>query len=102
MSGLKSPSQFSNPAFRDIPGQLLPSPFLAPGRSLNCSKGHQPRGECTPQTSFTSPTNQACGSCELHERLGWIFLHLGEKILPQTDSEKAKVCLREIFAAKRP
>ena len=48
MAGLKSPSQFFKSAFGDIPGQPLPSPLLASDVSLNCSKGHQPRGECTP------------------------------------------------------
>lgn len=89
MAGLKSSPQFSKRAFRDIPGQSPPCPLLAPGGSLNCSEGHRPRGECTPQASLMSPTSRA--SCELHEGPGWIFLHLGRKNFPKQALKRQRV-----------
>ena len=64
-------------------GTSLDSPFLVPFLPQMCPwtapKVTSQEVNAHPQTSFTSPASQACGSCELHEGPGWNFLHLGEK-----------------------
>ena len=77
-------------------------PFLPQVGPWTAPKVTSQEVNALPRQALHHPWTKPVALVSCMKGLGGSFCTWGKKILPQTDSKKAKVCLKEIFAAKRP